>query len=202
MARLIFIFAALAMMSGAAAAQPAQRQAPGDAHGRVLTAFGLAPAERQAEVIRYTYSTMEFAAGRVTGTRHVVIQIAPTRDVRSAALTVVTGREALRAPPRVVTRREETISIEEYRSLRLQLVRLATNLNMREQEVSNDFEVCSHAPWSRFEVKLGGESNMSLSRTGGCNQDATAYRAGEFLLIAAERILGQSIEGARTGSAH
>jgi hypothetical protein len=201
MARLIFMFAALALQSAAADAQPARQQGSGDTHGAVLAAFGLTPVDRQAEVIRYTVSTLEFAAGRATGTRHVVIQIAPARDVRSAALTVVTGRGALRAPPRVVTRREETISIEEYRSMRLQLVRLATNLNMREQEVSNSFELCSHAPWSRFDIKLGGESNMSLIRTGGCDQDATAYRAGEFLLIAAERILGQRIEGARPGAA-
>jgi hypothetical protein len=46
-------------------------------------------------------------------------------------------------------------------------------------------------------MKLGGETRMVLSRTAGCNLRAAAYNAGDFLLVAAERILGAPIAGAR-----
>lgn len=161
---------------------------------RRLTAFGLLPLERHGEVIRYSHSAMEFAGGRATGTRHVVIEVVPDREGRSARLLAVSGRGPLNGAPRASSRAEETISGEEYRSLRMRLVQMASGLTMREQEVSAAFTVCSHAPWARFDLKLGGDSQMLLSRGGGCDQDATAYRAGEFLLVAAERILGRRID--------
>jgi hypothetical protein len=157
----------------------------------------LVPFERHAEVIRYTFAAMEFAGGRAVAVRQVVVQLAPAANERSAELIVATGRGPLRGPLRPGERLRETIAIEEYRSLRAQIVRLAADLNLREQQVSNAVTVCSHAPWARFDMKLGGESAFTLSRTGGCHADATAYRAGDFLVTAAERIAGRPIEGAR-----
>jgi hypothetical protein len=163
-----------------------------------LTQLGLVNFQRHAEVIRYTSSSLEFANGRATGLRQFVVQIAPAGNGRSAEVLAVSGRGPLAGPLRAGERHRQTISIEEYRSLRTQLLRLAANLTMREQDVSGSINVCSHAPSARFDMRLGGESRLELSRTAGCDENATAYRAGEFLLVAAERILGRRIEGVRT----
>ena len=169
-----------------------------DAENRArLTQLGLVAFQRHAEVIRYTSSALEFANGRATGIRQVVIQIAPAGNGRSAELLTVSGRGPLAGPLRAGERHRRTIATEEYRSLRMQLLRLATNLTLTEQEVTGAISVCSHAPSTRFDMKLGGESRLQLSRTAGCDENATAYRAGEFLLVAAERILGTRIEGVR-----
>jgi hypothetical protein len=162
-----------------------------------LNQLGLVNFQRHAEVIRYTSSSMEFANGRATAIRQNVVQIAPAGNGRSAELLTVSGRGPLAGPLRAGERHRRTISIEEYRSLRTQLLRLTANLSMHEQEVSGAVNICSHAPWARFDMKLGGESRLELSRTAGCDENATAYRAGEFLLVAAERILGTRIEGVR-----
>lgn len=201
------VLAALLLVPAAAGAQaPARVQAPATAAAsdaedvRRLAALGLTPFERQREVIRYTFAAPELSGGRAVGVRQIVVQIVPGADGRSAAMTSVTGRAAPGAPMRVVSRREETISLHEYRSLRTQLVRYATDLDFREQEVSPETERCGNAPAARFDMKLGGETRLVLSRTGGCNAEAAAYDAGDFLLVAAERILGTRIEGARPPS--
>ncbi|HZF96500.1 MAG TPA: hypothetical protein VEZ20_16680 [Allosphingosinicella sp.] len=165
---------------------------------RVLAVLGLAPFEREREIIRYTFRAMEFAApGRFSGWRHIVVQLVPAPDGGRAKLVLATGRTTRNGTSRMVSRREEGISGPEYRSLRTQLVRHAADLDMREQEVSSDVMVCSHGPSARFDMKLGGETGMVLSRTAGCTYSAAAYEAGDFLLVAAERIFGAPIEGAR-----
>jgi hypothetical protein len=195
------LLAALSLVPGAAAAQAPSRvqaTAPSDAEDvRRLAALGLAPFERQRELIRYTFSARERAGGRATGTRVIVVQIVPGTDERSAAMALVVGRAAAGGAMRAVSRREETISLQEYRSMRTQLVRHAADLDMREQEVSPEIDRCDDAPAARFDMKLGGETRMVLSRTAGCNVRAAAYNAGDFLLVAAERIFGTAIEGAR-----
>jgi hypothetical protein len=183
--------------SDAPVVRPAGVPADDAENGARLAQLGLVPFERHAEVIRYTFAAMEFAGGRAVAIRQVVVQLAPAANERSAELVVATGRGPLRGPLRPGERRRETIGIEEYRSLRAQIVRIASDLNLREQQVSNAVTVCSHAPSARFDMKLGGESAFTLSRTGGCHADATAYRAGDFLVTAAERIAGRPIEGAR-----
>jgi hypothetical protein len=189
---------ALLLTPAAAPAQPAARAVTSDAEDvRRLAALGLTPFERQREVIRYTFSAPERSGGSATGLRQTVVQIVPGVDGRSAAVTLVTARAAAGEAMRAVSRREETISLHEYRSLRTQLVRHAADLDMREQDVSPEVEACDNAPAARLDMKLGGESRMVLSRTAGCNAEAAAYNAGDFLLVAAERIFGAPIEGAR-----
>jgi len=197
----LFFAAMLLVPAAAAGAQaPARAEAVPDEDeedARSLAALGLAPFEREKEIIRHTFAAMEFGGGRMTGTRRVVVQLVPSFDDGRAKLLLVIGRTLRNGTSRVISRREEWISAAEYRSLRTQLVRHAADLDMREQEVSFSIMVCSHAPWARFDMKLTGETRMVLSRTGGCNGDAAAFRAGDFLLVAAERILGMRIEGAR-----
>ncbi|HEX8194507.1 MAG TPA: hypothetical protein VF552_16585 [Allosphingosinicella sp.] len=196
------LVAAMLLGSGSAGAQAPVR-APvvpsgGDAeNNRRLAALGLTPFERHREIIRYTYTAPEAAGGPAAGLRTVVVQLVPGPDLRDAALTLAVGRTPARGQMQVVSRRTETISLHEYRSLRTQIVRYATDLDMREQEVAPDAARCSGGPSARLDMKLGGESRMVLTRTGGCNAEAAAYDAGDFLLVAAERILGAPIEDAR-----
>jgi hypothetical protein len=196
------LLAALSLASSSAGAQPATRPqtaaAASDAEDpRRLAALGLTPFERHREIIRYTFTAPELSGGRAIGFRQVVVQLVPGPDGRSAALTLVTGRAPAAGAMRALSRRNETLSLEEYRILRSQLVRYASDLDISEQDVTTAVEACENGPAARFDMKLGGDSRMVLTRTGGCNGDATAYKAGDFLLVAAERILGAPIEGAR-----
>jgi hypothetical protein len=196
----MLLIAALALISSGAAAQraqPAAAETEDVRDARILSSLGLSPIEREGEAIRYTFHALDAGNGGARGLRHIVVQVAPGTDERTAIVRLVTGRGALAGAPRVVERAQQTISMVEYRSLRAQLVRIATDLDMIEQEVGRAITVCSHSPWSRFDLKLGGESRMMLTRTGGCRREATAYRAGDFLVTAVERILARPIEGAR-----
>lgn len=194
------LVAALLLASGSAGAQ-APARAPASASEaedvRRLAALGLTPFERQREIIRYSFTAPDAAGGRTAGLRTVVVQLVPGPDLRDAVLTLAIGRTPAQGQMQVVSRRAETISLHEYRSLRTQIVRYATDLDMREQEVAPDAGRCPGAPAARLDMKLGGETRMVLSRTGGCNAEAAAYDAGDFLLVAAERILGAPIEDAR-----
>jgi hypothetical protein len=186
------LLAALLLVPGAAGARqmPASSAAE-DVHS--LTAFGFTPFQQQREVIRYTFAAREGTAS----VRHIVVQVAPAADGRSARMTLVSARTVPGGAKPVDVRLEETISLEEYRSLRTQLVRYASDLDMTEQEVSPETVRCDNPPAVRFDMKLGGETRMVLSRHAECNAEAAAYDAGDFLLVAAERILGTRIEGHR-----
>ena len=156
---------------------------------RDYTHLSLLTIERYQDVIRYEVGVAAYARP----THYQILQFALSGKGQRAQFLYLVVEGWGRSPARQIRRERRWISRTEYERLQRETLLAAARITESESNSRDGVSVCSHGPWARLDIRERGEPSLSLTRLGHCNNRAPAYRAGDSLMRAAERALGQRL---------
>lgn len=156
--------------------------------------FGISPLASYSHVMRYVVSLPEghFRERRPRISKYIV-QVALAGDGSRAQVLLLESETPPPAGRSPVSRYMGWITPAAFAELRQAVLRDAAALPVAESPLSAGTSHCTHSTSTRLELHSDGPAQLELTREGNCGRPASAYAAGEHLIIEAERALNRRI---------